>query len=325
MRLNCIKVHLLIITITYILLVSCEPHVTEDINEIINKAGVNGKELKSAIQHYRHPSDSLKLKALCYLIKSMEYKYSFYGEILQKFEPFFDNPTGDHIGEWEKYIKKYGTPDTWKLNVIHDYKIITADFLINNIDLAFYAWKNFPWCENISFSDFCEYILPYRGGNEHLTNNWREIILDRYKWLPDSIKHNPVMANAYTFIYNDIHKWLITDFEAYPFNMSLEQILKFKDGRCHDECNLFFYAFRTMGITIVKDMLPGWSKRKVANHGWNILLDENGSKLVMHDKKLHPINAVPVNASYFILDSIGKKYIPSHYQVMESKGITNVF
>jgi len=319
------KYNFLISAISCVILISCGTNVPVEIDEIITKAGANGDELRSAIHHYRHSGDSLKLKALYYLIRSMEYKNSFYGDILHKFEPFFDNPTGDHDGEWNKYVEKHGAPNSWELSVIPDYELITADFLIKNIDLAFYAWHNFPWCKDISFEGFCEYILPYRCGNEHLTNNWRETLIERYRWLPDSVKHDSTMINAYTFIYNDIHNWLITEFEEYPFNLSLEQILKFKDGRCHDECNLFLYVCRAMGITIVKEMLPGWGKRKMANHGWIILLDENNNRLVMHNNELHPINAVPVNASYFVLDSIGKRYIPSQYQVMETKGITKIF
>lgn len=255
----------------------------------------------------------------------MENKVSFYGDAIDKFNPFFDNPTDDHNTEWKRHIEKYGKPELSECERKYDYELITADFLINNIDLAFYAWENFPWCNNLSFDLFCEYILPYRCGNEHLTNDWRKILLKQFAWLPDSVKNNTSMANAYSFLYSDINKWMTSEFEVYPFNISLENLLKFKDGNCHDENNMYQYACRAMGITVISDYLPGWGKRKQANHRWHILIDENGDQFVMTENKLHPIHSIPVHASYFTLDSIGRKYIPTNYQVLESKGITKIY
>lgn len=59
---------------------------------------------------------------------------------------------------------------------IYDSKIITADYLIENIDLSFEVWKKYPWNKHLSFDDFCEFILPYRIANEPLSN-WQKKIL----------------------------------------------------------------------------------------------------------------------------------------------------
>lgn len=37
---------------------------------------------------------------------------------------------------------------------IYDSKIITADYLIENIDLSFEVWKKYPWNKHLSFDDF---------------------------------------------------------------------------------------------------------------------------------------------------------------------------
>lgn len=50
---------------------------------------------------------------------------------------------------------------------------IRAEFLINNIDLAFDGWKKRPWNASLSFADFCEWLLPYRIGMRLRTTGGR--------------------------------------------------------------------------------------------------------------------------------------------------------
>ena len=52
---------------------------------------------------------------------------------------------------------------------IYDAHIITAEYLIDNIDCAFDNWQKRPWNRSLSFEDFCEYLLPYRIG----MNRWK--------------------------------------------------------------------------------------------------------------------------------------------------------
>lgn len=61
---------------------------------------------------------------------------------------------------------------------IMDDDSLTESFLLENIDLAFEVWKN-PWNKNLSFGDFCRYILPYRNGDEEL-HEWRRYLRDKY-------------------------------------------------------------------------------------------------------------------------------------------------
>ena len=107
---------------------------------VMYAAGKNSGELRAVLRHYS--GDKEKKAAALYLIDNMADK----GEIRY-----------DAAGRTE---------------VIPDVSVITADYLISNIDLAFYAWKEYPWCRNLSFEEFCEEILPYRMRNEPL-ENWR--------------------------------------------------------------------------------------------------------------------------------------------------------
>ena len=45
---------------------------------------------------------------------------------------------------------------------VEDCSIITADYLIQNINIAFEDWQRGNWAKGITFNEFCEYLLPYK-------------------------------------------------------------------------------------------------------------------------------------------------------------------
>ncbi|MBQ3632263.1 MAG: hypothetical protein II949_13680 [Prevotella sp.] len=62
---------------------------------------------------------------------------------------------------------------------VMDEDTLTDEFLRENIDLAFEAWQR-PWARDVSFDDFCRYILPYRNGDEEL-HGWRRYLKEKYE------------------------------------------------------------------------------------------------------------------------------------------------
>ena len=57
---------------------------------------------------------------------------------------------------------------------VQDIRIIKSDFLIRNIDDAFYRWKHGKWARHLTFDQFCEYLLPYKVEELQPLDNWRE-------------------------------------------------------------------------------------------------------------------------------------------------------
>ena len=53
-----------------------------------------------------------------------------------------------------------------------DLKLLTGEFLLTNCDLAYEAWNNAPWKEQISEEIFFDCILPYANVNER-RDDWR--------------------------------------------------------------------------------------------------------------------------------------------------------
>ena len=73
----------------------------------------------------------------------------------------------------QTYARRWGHYTYRNLPKIYDAHIITAEYLIDNIDRAFDNWQKRPWNRSLSFEDFCEYLLPYRIGDEPL-EEWKD-------------------------------------------------------------------------------------------------------------------------------------------------------
>jgi hypothetical protein len=162
------------------------------------QAGNNRVELEKVLRHYTN--DSLKYIAAYFLIENMPYHYSFTGEEVEYNKQYFKmlaettlSPEeitnsldkGKKLLEFDKELLKF------------DIQEVDSAYLVNNIDLSFKVLHEQPWGSKVTFDDFCEYILPYRLGDECLME-WREGVCDKFNPLLDSIRNKP--EGAYPWI-----------------------------------------------------------------------------------------------------------------------------
>ncbi|MBC8180744.1 transglutaminase domain-containing protein [candidate division KSB1 bacterium] len=246
------------------------------------KAGENQNELKEVINHYVEKNDSLKLQAAYYLVENMEgHSYVIYG--------LHDSTKADVnidvlaypdykslIQAWDEKEKKLGTLDFSRDEIKEDLKNISADFLIHNIEMAFSAWQEKPWAKHLSFENFCEYVLPYRGSNEPL-EKWRPHFWEQFKDLSKNMANPEDPIEATRLINNKIKSWFSFDprFYRHPTDQGLSEMLKNKLGRCEDMTNLAIYAMRANGLAVTSDYTPHWADAG-NNHAWNAILDRGG-------------------------------------------------
>lgn len=156
----------------------------KQLKHALDFATSNRLELEILLQHYTY--DSLKLEAAKFLIRNMPHCYSYQqgGEMdsVKRVRTYY-SPFGQID---QTYARRWGHYTYRNLPKIYDAHIITAEYLIDNIDRAFDNWQKRPWNRSLSFEDFCEYLLPYRIGDEPL-EEWRELYEKKYGYLLDSI------------------------------------------------------------------------------------------------------------------------------------------
>jgi hypothetical protein len=193
-----------------------------------------------------------------------------------KFSIYYDAPWNDvatvHL-RWTSSSDKQMILDTYQLGkpvVKVDIRHITADYLINNIDLAFKVWQETPWGKGITFEIFCEEILPYRVGYEPL-ENWREKVLASFADLYRSFTKDTGMTSVKACIMmNDKLPRFRMDKD---FNrMSYSQLMASTRGTCDDMAVLTVFAMRGLGIPVTHEYTPKYMEA-ATGHSWNAVND----------------------------------------------------
>jgi hypothetical protein len=169
--------------------------------------------------------------------------------------------------------------------VREDVKCITADYLINNIELAFKVWREQPWGKHIPFDIFCEEILPYRLDVEPL-ENWREKALASFADLNRSFREDSTVTSveACSKVNALLPKFKIDkDFPA----MSYSQLMASARGPCENMAALAAFAMRALGIPVTIDFTPQWPNA-TSGHSWNTVCDSAGRHVSFMGTEAHP-------------------------------------
>ncbi|MBD3257631.1 hypothetical protein GF377_04305 [candidate division GN15 bacterium] len=270
---------LVLVTLSAGTFMSCsESRMPEDVRQALASSGKNLAELMKVLTHFESDPDTLKLKAAYFLIGNMEghsyVQFEFVDTAGAKVEmdvasfPDYDSL----LAAVDSIESERGELDYQRDTIVNDADVITADYLIQNIDLAFSAWRTKPWAKNLSFDDFCRYALPYRGSNEPL-EEWRQFFLDKYAGL-DTLLDDPLNSiEAAAAINNDIRSWFGFDRRWYlhPTDQGLAEMLETGFGRCEDMTNLTIYALRANAIAVTSDYTPYWANSG-NNHAWNAIV-----------------------------------------------------
>ena len=222
-----------------------------EIASVLRLAGNNCSELVKALNHYeKSTADSLKLRAAEYLIADMPGKYSEY----------YDAPWNDVAAvylRWTGSSNKRQVLDTYQLGKPvrkDDITHITAEYLINNIELAFKAWQEQPWGINIPFDVFCEEILPYRVSTEPL-ENWRENVFASFADLYTSLRMDTAITvvEADRLVNSKLPQFRID--KGFP-PMSFSQLMSSTRGLDDHKEILAVFIKRGLGIPVTFDYTP---------------------------------------------------------------------
>lgn len=258
--------------------------------EVLKKSGKNRPELEKVIRYYKDVKDDQKLAAAYFLIANMQNKQGRYGNIVKEYYPIFDRlhaSKKDGANEdtinfvantlWDSTEQQAGKITKDNYPFFYDYNVITADYLIESIDMAFKAWREKPWARHIAFDQFCEFILPYRVFDEPL-ESCRKKIYEEFAWLEDSLKEKSDPLEACIFL----NKHLAKDFvfsnklDRCPL-VGIADLRKLNAGTCTHRYDIVVSVMRSVGLPISVDFTPQWN-RWAGGHSWLAIIDKTGKK-----------------------------------------------
>ncbi len=267
---NIVKKYIIaIITISFILIFfkyNTREAIDYSIDAALKKAGENRLELEFVLNYFKN--DSIKYNAAKFLIQNMPGHFSITSPELDEIKEIKYKKW--HLNDSDK--TKYAKFNYLELPKSYDLKEIKASLLINNINMAVDVWKSRPWHNKYNFDEFCEYILPYRIGDEPL-EDWRTLYYNRYACILDSLYdgNDPVEAAEKIMTYVK-HEGFDNYTDVKLPHLGASFLYKQRAGYCRENCDIAIYILRSLGIPVAMDFYessPSYNSR----HYWTAIID----------------------------------------------------
>lgn len=251
------------------------------------------------LQYYKfNDNDSLKYNAALFLIDNMEGHMSPEGKQMEIFKKMVSAGainTKEGIRQLNAAWNNAGKEGTTEY--VADSSVVSNRMLISNIDAAFEAWRSAPWCTDVDFNTFCNYILPYRCSSEHIGGNWRMAMRETYG---SFVKGETDMARAFAVVKDRVFKDVVLSNKYCSY--SLDAITSHRIGKaeCGQRSILLVDVLRALGIPAALDNTPMWADYSNKSHGWTSMIGKDGMTYTVFedDSIAKPFN--PVDASVFI-------------------------
>jgi len=143
---------------------------------------------------------------------------------------------------------------------------LKAAFLVENVKLAYQAWKQAPWSAQISEQQFFQYILPYAHFNER-RDNWRRDFYDRFHERAWTF-HDPIDATKWlNDTLNDTVNVHYHAFKRPKSDQSPYESIAARYASCTGLSVLLADACRAVGIPARLAGVARWTKTP-GNHTW---------------------------------------------------------
>jgi hypothetical protein len=218
-------------------------------------------EKKRILQLYSAHGDSLKKKAAAFLMKHISAHYSSESSVLKRLEEKYakEKRGREYVDSYRTFFSALKVVSEYEaiaeFEKIEDERIVSGDYIIDNIEQAFKAWKNNDRTKDVDFETFCEYILPYRVMDEPLDYD-RKFFRKEYTSVIQNVK---TMNGAFDTIAKTVpvryHKAMDDEF---PYLMGIGMSYKVSVGNCIQQAVSEAMILRSVGIPATVDYVPQW-------------------------------------------------------------------
>lgn len=246
------------------------------VQQALSLAEQNRHELLEVIDHYsQSPADSLKREAAFFLIGHMPGHGFVERGRPDVFAPVFESASAIADAEERKEffhhemerIRREHPQAYSEERVAPDLHHVSADFLIENIDLAFEAHNRLPEEYRSDVDTFMEYVLPYRVTHEPLEFGNRREQFETYQWVFEELHSGRSLKEVVDRVLGTIEFSLFLD-NGYPGRLPASLYEKLRAGLCIDVVNYTANIFRAVGIPAANDYTPHWGNRPRLGHDW---------------------------------------------------------
>lgn len=266
-----------------LIVVGCSVLDTSMQEQALSEAGENAEEISSFLDRY----DGDKGEVASCLVRGMIGQYGISGPGLDSIEILYHQlPQPNRSWQFDSLQlaagKRYAEMPRQKTA---DLQTITADYLVRNFDDAWEQKEKRGWNRDLSLSDFCELLLPYRIGDEPLTE-WRKVYRAAYDSLSGKIDSAPDAVAAAAIVSKALGEIHYNNKLKTPHRPATG-LLSAPVGFCREDCDRTLYALRAFGIPVTIDEILV-SPDNGTPHQWCGVLDTEDKRFRMFDNDRFP-------------------------------------
>jgi hypothetical protein len=218
---------------------------------------------------------------------------------------------------------------------IKPYKVLDKDYIdkrriYHNNKLAYKAFMESSWKNSVTYTDFKEYVLPYKITNE-IYDNWRDTLYDFHQKL---VAKNPNLKNIdslYNYHLTTTYNSLFFSKEKVSFAPIVENyswINMINEGDCVARVRYTIYHLRAAGAPATFDYIAGWGNRPYAIHAYVGLATKKEPTKIIIKNNNDPTNlldnlnaAMDPKATYVFLE----KDLPKGVYIQYDKTIPKIY
>lgn len=254
---------------------ACHNEFPSAVMSALQKAGTNRESLEKMLRHYKHCGNDEKYKAACFLVSGMPYHQQ--NCHIRSYDKRLDSLCQSSMAAYYTLTKdatvvemensplrqtlldsaqaagsrataiSFSSPQV-EAAIRPDIETLSGEFIAAHIEHVFMLRKTVERIRKLSFSDFCEYVLPYRAmGHYPLVVSARNLHEDYSRFMKADTATNltEIMER-----YNHAMCWIRRWNGQFPFNTTIGVpdlcFNGFQD--CVDVANYGAQIFRACGI-----------------------------------------------------------------------------
>ena len=251
---------------------------TDKLDVALDFADANRQQLETVIDHYKSFGDEEKLHAAEFLIANMPGHKSMTGAYAEYYDAV-DSLFSCGLSKDEAYEKlpHLSAEFEGRISYEFDSRVMSADYLIRDIDRAFAQWREGEWAKHLDFDEFCEWLLPYTCGQTCPLDDWREelepVAGSYIAELKACIDYKDDPRSAICCV-NDalkamIGKQKISHDDNFIRIYRPSTFANLPSATCLDYCKVATRVLKSKGIPVTIDFTPQWSNR-LYGHYWAV-------------------------------------------------------
>lgn len=249
------------------------------------------------LRHYsQHEADSLKYRAALFLIDNMDGHLSPGGDPMERYKNYV-RMMKEGKGIRELQAGWYAAAKNGSVTFMPDSAVVDGAFLTANIDEAFATWEQAAWRDEITFDQFCRYILPYRVNDEHIGEGWRQALRKQYGPLIEGIAD---MRRAFAIVKDSVFKAVVLSNDYCPYTLDPLTCQTAGRAECGQRCVLLAAVLRALCIPSAIDITPMWADYSNKSHAWVSMVMASGDTYTVWEQDTVARQFNPIDASQFL-------------------------